>query len=901
MLSISNIGAHQASTYYKKDDYYAREGQTDFWQGNLKDELKLPDQVKPEDFNALIGPRKERAGFDLAFSAPKSVSVAALCTDEPTRQAMLEAHNTAVRETLELIEQQQIGTRITQDKQVEHIKTGNMIAAKFEHYVSRNSDPQLHTHAVILNKTQYDGKWYAVDNPDLYRNAIHYGQLYRNTLAQELMAKGYEITVTDPEKGFFELKGIDHQIVDEFSSRRKEIVEKLKEWGINTPEAAERAALLTRKAKKEKSMDILQESWRETIRGMGAGELTLTKSDTPITLTPDQQKVEFDQAIARLSRRQFAFTEKELKRAVLAAGVGSGMNEADYDRLKAEYLGMKHLIGLGGIKGSDDPTVYYTTRQSLEAEKQIFHSVSRGKNTMPGMDTEKAKQLLITYLDRDKAPLSEEQFAAAVTIATTKDKHVAVQGLAGTGKTFMLNYARQVMESDGYTVLGACFTGKAAQGLEDDAKIPSGTIHSFLNRLEREAGNRKPGEDMHDKTEWNLTGLKPGQTKEAWIVDEASMVDNVIMKQLLEAAELKNAKVVLVGDRQQLLPVGVGNAFAVLTEKDKIHTVTIEDIRRQKDNAELLQAVREAVKGDLNKSLELIEKQTISIAKHKDRMNAIVADFTTLTPEQQRETVVLTASNKDRRKLNEGIRAELKSQGQLQPGAEFKVEDSNGKNHKREFSLNDRIIFLQNDIRLGIKNGQVGTIEKMDGTVLDIKSGDEKSGYKTLTIDLDLYKKIDHGYAMTVHKAQGITVDRVLINLDSSQKHLNSRNAYYVDISRARHEVKVYADSVEKIVPQISEFAKKITSENFELTNAPKAPEPKAPEPQPQKESEFTRMMNSLADDCLKGWGLRREKEDPTPTAPQIPTPTAPGTPSPTPTPSPAAPAPTIKKGGLSF
>jgi len=879
VLSISNVSANQATSYYEKDNYYARLGQNDHWQGALKDELGLPDHVKPEEFNALIGQRKERAGFDLSFSAPKSVSVAALCMDEDTRQAMLEAHNVAVRTTLDLIEQREIGTRITENKVVDHVKTGNMIAAKFDHYVSRNSDPQLHTHGVILNMTKIGDKWYAVDNPDLYKNAIHYGQLYRNTLAKELMARGYEITVTDLQKGFFELKGIDQEIIDEFSSRRKEIVEKLKEWGTNTPEAAEKAAILTRQAKQHKDMNTLQESWRETISELGG--ITLTKSDTPITLTPDQQKAEFEQAITNLSRKQFAFTEKELKRAVLAAGVGSGMNEADYDRLKAESLDIKHLIGLGGIKGSDDPTIYYTTQKNLETEKQIFQMVREGKGTMPGMEAGQAKQLLNQFLDRDKAPLSEEQFNAAVTIATTKDKHLAVQGLAGTGKTYMLNYARQVLEQDGYIVLGACFTGKAAQGLQDDAKIPSSTIHAFLNRLEREAGNHKAGEDMQNKTDWNLAGLKPDQNKQAWIVDEASMADNQTMKYLLQAADIKGAKVVMVGDRQQLLPVGVGNAFSVLTETNKIATVFIEEIRRQKD-AELLQAVREAVKGDLNKSLELIEKDMISIAKHKDRINAIVSDFTSLTPEQQQSTVVLTASNKDRRLLNASIRDELKAKGQLQPGTEFKVEDADGKTHKREFSVGDRIIFLQNDNRLDIKNGQVGIIEKMDGSIMTIKSGD-----KTLTIDAGLYKKIDHGYAMTVHKAQGITVDRVLINLDSTQKQLNSRNAFYVDISRARHAVKVYTDSVEKIMPQISEFAKKITSEDFQIANAPKAPKP----------SKFKAIMDGLVD-SFKSMSLNKSKT--LSVEPQGPSaPSAPSAPAITPAPQPQAIK--IKRGGLTF
>ncbi|SDF31667.1 MobF family relaxase [Sporolituus thermophilus] len=814
MLSISNISANQAASYYDRDGYYARMDNTggDQWQGKLKDELALPDNVKPEDFNKLVNERKERAGYDLTFSAPKSVSVA-MCLGEEHRQNMIEAHHVAVQKTLELIEQREIGARVTKDGVTEHIKTGNMLCAKFDHFVNRNHDPQLHTHAVILNKTQYQGKWYAVDNSDLYKNKILYGQIYRNALAQELMKKGYEIAVTDPEKGFFELKGIDQRTIDEFSSRRQEILEKLKEWGTNTPEAAAKAVILTRKAKENRDMNVLMESWKETISELGGA--TLTKSFAPIVPGKEQQKEAFDQAVSRLSRKSFAFSERELKRAVLAAGVGSGMTEDQYAELLKAETG-KNLVALGGRRDKEDGETYYTTRKNLEIEKEIFREVARTRNTMPGLTRQKASDILSQALAKDNASLSKQQRNAVLDITTTKDQYYAVQGLAGTGKTHMLNYARQVLENEGYTVLGACFTGKAASGLQEDAKIPSSTIHSFLNRLEREAGNQKLGEDMQNKTEWDLTGLKPGGRKEAWIIDEASMVDNNTMHYLMQAARAKGAKVVFVGDRQQLLPVGIGNAFSVLTETGKIGTVTLDEIRRQK-NHELLQAVREAVQGDLAKALEILEKDMQVIAEHKDRMNAIVAEYTAMTPEKQKGTVILTAGNKDRRYLNEAIRAELKRQGQLSPGIEFKVQDASGKTFKREFAAGDKIIFLQNDNKLDVRNGQTGIVTKIDGTVLTVQSGS-----KTIAVDLEQYKKIDHGYAMTAHKAQGITTDRVLINLDSSQKHLNSRNAFYVDISRARHEVKVFTDNKEKVADQVREWAKKLTSDDFLITERAK-------------------------------------------------------------------------------
>ncbi|MEL7632756.1 MobF family relaxase [Sporomusa sphaeroides] len=807
MLGISNIGAKQATTYYAKDGYYARNESDDRWQGSLREELGLPENITKADFDNLTA-EKKRAGYDLCFSAPKSVSIAMTLTDE-ARADMLASHNTAVQATLAKIEAREIGTRVRDGIKQNHVKTGKMLAGCFTHYVSRNSDPQLHTHAVVLNITKYQDKLYSVDNPPLYENKILYGQIYRNQLAQELMSRGYAVTATDIEKGFFELEGIPQEALEQFSSRRQEIVQKLKEWGTNTPEAAEKAALLTRKAKEHKDLEPLMSSWRETLVDMGGIEIR--KQDTAVVSGAEQKQAEFSQAITRISEKTFAFTEKEMKRAVLAAGVSSGMTEVEYKQLKSKAFADKTLQPLSTAQGE----TYYSTPMNLDTERQIFKEVGKTKNSMTGMQPSMVEQVMNQMLAADRKSLSDQQRQAVLHITTSRDKYVAVQGLAGTGKTHMLNYTREVLEADGYTVRGACFTGKAAQGLESDAQIPSTTIHAFLNRLEKEAGNISGTElDKKIKSEWDFTGLKPGKTREAWIIDEASLVNNSTLRYVMQAANLKGAKVVLVGDRQQLLPIGVGNAFATLTESGKIATTSLDEIRRQQDSPELLRAVREAVSGDTGKSFAILSESTQVIEKRAQRLKAIVRDYTALTPAEQENTIVLTAANRDRRDINQAVRAELIKKGQLTAGQEVTVTDpQTGKESKREFSPGDKVIFLQNDYKIRVMNGQVGTIAAMDSNTLLVDSGG-----KRIAINTSNYNAIDHGYAMTTTKSQGITVDRVLINLDSSQKHLNSRNAYYVDISRARYQVKMYTDNAGKIQSQVKNFAKKLTTEDFITT-----------------------------------------------------------------------------------
>ncbi len=384
-----------------------------------------------------------------------------------------------------------------------------------------------------------------------------------------------------------------------------------------------------------------------------------------------------------------------------------------------------------------------------------------------------------------------------------------MQGLAGTGKTYMLNATREVLEKNGYEVIGASFTGKAAEGLQTDAKIKSTTIHSLLNKLEKEAGNSILGEDFSHKIKWDFEGLTASQKPEVWVIDEAGLTDNNIMVNLQEAAKLKKAKVVLVGDYQQLAPVGAGNSYSNLVQSGEISTCYLSDIRRQKDET-LLKAVYESVKGDINKSLELMSDRIFEIKSPVKRIKAITKEYTLLSTSEQEKTIVLTAKNKDRIAINDSIRKTLIKKGKLEQGKEYTIQTGKANECKRNFAVNDKIIFFKNDYKLGVMNGQTGNVIEINDKSLIINSND-----KNIEINLENYNHFDHGYAMTTHKAQGITANKVIINMDSSQKQLNSRNNYYVDISRAKNEVSIYTNSKCKIDQQVSLFARKLSLNNF--------------------------------------------------------------------------------------
>lgn len=210
MLSLANVKTVQAANYYAKDDYYSRSSsEGDAWQGRLWKQFGKSKALHPEAFQKALKsmPNPERAAIDLTFSAPKSVSIAMILSDT-AKADMLAAHHQAVKDTLAEIEQSEIEARVTQNGVTERVRTGNMAAAKFHHFVSRNQDMQLHTHCVILNRTECNGKFYAISNENLYKNHILYGKLYRNRLARNLQNLGYWCRFTDTEKGFFELENV---------------------------------------------------------------------------------------------------------------------------------------------------------------------------------------------------------------------------------------------------------------------------------------------------------------------------------------------------------------------------------------------------------------------------------------------------------------------------------------------------------------------------------------------------------------------------------------------------------------------------------------------------------------------------------------------------------------------
>lgn len=814
MLSISTCTAEMASNYYSKDDYYTKDaGKTDIWQGGLAKELGLEGQtIIPEQFELLLWESGQGcSAYDLTFSAPKSVSIVAEAGDSEQRRAVIAAHNKAVEDTLAEIEKNEIYTRTKKNGIVTEHQTAQMAAAKFTHHLSRELDPDLHTHSVVLNRTGFNGEDYAIYGKRLFSAAKVYSFEYRARLASELQKLGYTIEITDVDKGFFEIQGFQEEVLREFSKRRQQIEEYAREHGVSENEAT----LKTRRAKEQNvNLEEQRAKWRETLASYGQ-ELPQPHVKNRQVFTAEEKIEVYREAVESLQFKEFAWNQKKFEEEVVAHGIGVGLTRAEAQCIIEEDKGIMrgNLIA--------DGEQYFTTEHNINQQGKIFSAVEEGKGQWSHAIPDGAVEAALKNIqEENNIRLSEQQEGLVHHVAESLDQIIAVRGLAGTGKTFALDVAREVLEREGYEVRGMSASGQAAKELASDAHIlRCTTIQRALNEAEKEAGG-KIDEDYTQKKEWRLEGLKPSKKPTVWFMDEASLTDNNTMSYALELVQRRGDKLVMIGDDKQLPPVGVGNSFSDMMQQGTISTAVISEIQRQKDNPAMLEAVNEIAMGAPDKALQFLADNIIEIEKSKERLEAVTNAYCELSPSEQKETMILTARNCEREALNMKIRNRLIRCGQIEEGEKYLVEVGGKKPVERKFSAGDKVVFLKNDMRLGVMNGTKGEIKEIDGDIFKISVDNNK----TVNVDINDYCSIEHGYAVTTHKAQGATVKRAMINLNSNNTKLNSRNAFYVDISRAKIDVKIFCDDKEKLSEQVSQFSIKHTMKDLSFESSTISP-----------------------------------------------------------------------------
>ncbi|TKV70489.1 Ti-type conjugative transfer relaxase TraA [Rhizobium sp. AU243] len=380
------------------------------------------------------------------------------------------------------------------------------------------------------------------------------------------------------------------------------------------------------------------------------------------------------------------------------------------------------------------------------------------------------------------AGLSDEQ-RHAIKHVTGPEGIAAVVGFAGAGKSTMLAAARAAWEAQGYQVHGAALAGKAAEGLEESSGIQSRTLASW-------------------SYSWNHGRGMIGSS-DVFVIDEAGMVGSRQLARFIAEAEERGAKIVLVGDHEQLQAIGAGAPFRAIAEQ--IGHVELSDIRRQRHDWQRKASVAFATHKTSEGLAAYRDHGDIHFAESRDAaMAQIVHDYVADSETRADGTRVAMAHRRaDVRALNAAIRSELQNRQRLErshelsAGGDREVDKDGGErvfqtsNGKRAFAAGDRIIFLENNRDLAVKNGMLGTVEHVEPDKiiarLDGRGGD------SVSIPTDSYQAIDHGYATTIHKNQGATVDRAFVLASRTM----DRHLAYVAMTRHRDSVQLYADSQE--------------------------------------------------------------------------------------------------------
>jgi Ti-type conjugative transfer relaxase TraA len=417
-------------------------------------------------------------------------------------------------------------------------------------------------------------------------------------------------------------------------------------------------------------------------------------------------------------------------------------------------------------KGHVTQLARYTTQAQFQIERDMAERADRMSAPQAGMLGSAAQRLLTEASLATHRTLSEEQ-REAVRHVTGPERIAAVVGLAGAGKSTMLAAAQTAWNGDGSMrrVYGAALAGKAAEGLQQSSGIPSRTLASWELSWKR-------GRD----------GLNKG---DVFVIDEAGMVSSAQLARFVEAADRAGAKLVLVGDPEQLQPINAGAAFRAIA--DRVGYVELEGIRRQAEDWQRQASVdfgRSRVGAGLAAYADHgavrfeADREQARAAIVQDVMQDRVAH-----PESSR--IVLAHRRTDVRALNDDIRAARQAEGALTDEVAFLTTDG-----ERQFAVGDRLVFLENDRTLGVKNGMLGTVERAEEGGLRVRLDTEgRLPGRLVAVDERTYGAVDHGYATTIHKSQGATVDRAFVLASESM----DRHLAYVGMTRHRAAVTLYA------------------------------------------------------------------------------------------------------------
>jgi conjugative relaxase-like TrwC/TraI family protein len=778
----------------------------------LNPEMTLDDcasgttRIEAEETTA--GSRRAVAGFDLTFSVPKSVSVFWGVADGATQERIVRAHHDAVAAVLGYFEREVAATRTgvsDRDGAVAQVDVAGVAAVAYDHYDSRAGDPQLHTHLVVSNKvsTVWDQRWRSLDSRPVHAAmtglSAHYNAVLADQLSRDLGIE-WELRARGPDRNpQWEVAGVSDEMLREFSSRSREIdcekdrlILAYRESHGRMPsekkivELRAQATLATRPPKEIRSLADLTAEWRTRVGKLvrGAAELwaaslparstgqPLTAADVSLTTVRALAAGVVDAVsvkrstwshwnlLAEASKQtmDLRFASTTDREAVVGMIVDAA--EQDSVSLTPPELAMSPAA----FRRADDTSVFrprhsvkFSSQAVLDAEARLLdHSSASGGPT--------TSALIVDRVAHRASGLSAQQRAAIESIATSGRQLDLLVGPAGAGKTTTMRALRHVWlaEHGQGSVIGLAPSANAAQTLAEDLGIECDNTSKWL--FEHNRGN--PRYELH-----------AGQLV---IVDEATLSGTMSLDQLCGLAAEAGAKLLLVGDAYQLSAVDAGGAFSLLADR-RPHAPELTEIHR----------FTQAWEKTASLALRRGDAEVISAYAGQNRIEEGSTDaMLDMAYERWRAdqfkgctSILVTESTEAVKALNQRARAERVVREGAVDGREIKLADGS------RASVGDLVITRRNDRALRtmqghwVKNGDRWRITdiRKNGSVVVRRLDTRRQGSAVLPF-VYVAEHVDLGYAITAHRAQGITVDTAHVVVTSS----TTRENLYVSMTRGR-------------------------------------------------------------------------------------------------------------------
>jgi len=538
-------------------------------------------------------------------------------------------------------------------------------------------------------------------------------------------------------------------------------------------------------------------------------------------------------ALQALTHQQATFTQRDVARYLHTRTDGAEQFQAAYLKVTTS----PQLVKLGHDERGRDR---FTTREMLQIERSMLERTERlAHSRQHGVSADHQAQVLVG------GRLSAQQRAAFEYVTAGADVTVLV-GVAGAGKSTMLKSARRAWEAGGYSVKGAALAGIAAENLETASGITARTLASLEHAWEK--GYDRLGH------------------RDVLVIDEAGLVGTRQLARVLEHAEAAGAKVVLVGDSEQLQAIEAGGAFRGIAAQ--VGTAELTEVRRQQ-HAWQQQATGWLATGRTTEALAAYERERRVVAaptRDAARDQLLTAWHRAGQERPGESRLMLAYTRDDVRALNEQARVLRQAAGEIGRGETIATERG-----PREFSPGDRLYFMRNERSLGVKNGSLGTVERIRHGVLQVRLDGEEG--RRVVVDASQYGHLDHGYAATVHKAQGVTVDRTYVLATS---HFD-RHATYVALSRHRQAAAVFYGEAD-FKP---EWSRNTPAENFKVVLSRARPKElahdylergsgadarpgtsrEATPPQPMSAREREDFVNQVKGEALQAWRTFRTEQ----------------------------------------